>query len=123
MNWLERAAREISKTTGQPTAETAKTPVSSVLAVTQERISQESGGAAADRLLSEGDGPNFAARLPSRRCATCMHFRATPGQTPDGHCTRFKVATWGVYAHGCPNGWAPQEPAHRDPLRPSRQCH
>ncbi len=43
MNWLERAAREISETIRQLTAETAKTPVSSVLAFPQVGVSQESG--------------------------------------------------------------------------------
>jgi hypothetical protein len=109
MNWLERAAREISGMAGTPADETAKTSLSSVLAVPQMDISKESGAADADRAAPERAKPKFAGPLPARPCATCMHFRAIPGDAPDGHCRRFKVATWGAYAHGCAAGWAPQE--------------
>ena len=117
MNWLVRAAREISGTAGTPAAETAKTPVSAVLAVPQTDISKESGAADADRAAPERAKPKFAGPppAPARPCATCVRFRAIPGDAPDGHCGRFKVETWGAYALGCVNGWAPREPADRDP--------
>ena len=84
MNWLERAAREISGMAGTPADETAKTSLSSVLAVPQMDISKESGAADADRAAPERSKPKFAGPLPTRPCATCMHFRAIPGDAPDG---------------------------------------
>ena len=36
------------------------------------------------------------------------------------HRGRFQVRTSGGYAHGCSDGWAPGEPADRDPAHPSR---
>lgn len=108
MNWLERAAREISETAGKPTVKTAKTPVSSVLAVPHAGISQKSEGTDADRAPPEGGEPPSADSLTARPCATCAHFRASPGKSPDGHCARFQVATWAAYPHGCAAGWAPR---------------
>ena len=79
MNWLERAAREISGTAGTPAAETAKTPVSSVLAVPQTDISKESGAADADRAAPERAKPKFAGPppAPARPCApACVSGRS-----------------------------------------------
>jgi hypothetical protein len=108
MNWLERAAREFSETAGKPTVKTAKTAVSSVLAVPHAGVSQISEDMAADRTPPEGGRTPSADSLIARPCATCAHFRATPGKSPDGHCTRFQVATWAAYPHGCAAGWTPQ---------------
>ena len=49
--------------------------------------------------------------LPRGACASCDHFQPRPGDSPDGHCGRFKVATWGAYAGGCADGWRPADPA------------
>ena len=47
-------------------------------------------------------------------CATCAHYRAAPGKTPDGWCTRHKVETWGAYADGCAADWTLADPAARE---------
>ena len=107
MNWLERAAREIPGTAETPAAETAKTPVSSFLAVPQGGIFQKSGDADADRAPSERDKPKFAGPPPGRSCATCVHFRKTPGKNPDGWCQRHRVETFGDFADGCVGGFTP----------------
>jgi hypothetical protein len=51
--------------------------------------------------------------LPPKACATCAHYRAKPGQAPDGWCARHKVETWGAYAGGCAADWTPADPATR----------
>ena len=109
MNWLARAAREISDTAGKPTVKTAKTAVSSVLTVPHAGVSQRSEDMAADRTPPEGGRTPSADSLIARPCATCAHFRATPGKSPDGR-TRFQVATWAAYPHGCAAGWTPRAP-------------
>ena len=102
MKWLERAAREISEKADTPTIKTIETPVSEVLKAPHPGISEKSAGAPT--------APN----LPPETCATCASFRATPGKTPDGHCTRYKVETWGAYANGCADGWTLAGPAARE---------
>lgn len=47
------------------------------------------------------------ATTPTGACATCAHYRAKPGQTPDGWCARHKVETWGAYSDGCADDWTP----------------
>ena len=81
MNWLERAAREISGTAETPAAVTAKTPVSSVLAVTQGGIFQKSGDADADRAPPERDKLKFAGPPPGRSYAL-RAFPEDPRQDP-----------------------------------------
>ena len=49
MNWHERGDHEISEKTRSPPANTAKTPLSAVLAVPHAGASQKSGGTDADR--------------------------------------------------------------------------
>ena len=44
---------------------------------------------------------------PHGACATCTHFEKRPGDSPPGHCRRFKVSTDGAYADGCADGWTP----------------
>ena len=46
-------------------------------------------------------------------CATCAHYRAKPGQTPDGWCARHKGETWGAYADGCADDWTPADASAR----------
>jgi len=79
VNWLERAACEISEMAGKPPA---KTPVSSVLAVPHAGVSQKSEDMDADRTPPEGGKPPSARSLTARPCATCVHFRATPDKDP-----------------------------------------
>jgi hypothetical protein len=51
---------------------------------------------------------------PTGACATCLHFRAKPGQTPDGWCVKHRTETWGAYADGCAADWQPAAPAARE---------
>ena len=50
---------------------------------------------------------------PHGACATCTHFEKRPGDSPPGHCRRFKVSTDGAYADGCADGWTPAAPVVR----------
>lgn len=54
------------------------------------------------------------ATIPTGACASCLHFRAKPGQTPDGWCARHKVETWGTHAGGCADDWTPVDTAARE---------
>lgn len=99
MDWLKRATREFSEKAKNPTIKTIETPVSEVLKVPRPDFSQN----------TESD-----ATTPTGACASCLHFRAKPGQTPDGWCARHKVETWGAYADGCVDDWTPADSAARE---------
>ena len=51
--------------------------------------------------------------LPATACATCAHYTAEPGKTPDGWCRKHRTETWGAYAGGCASDWTPADPATR----------
>ena len=53
------------------------------------------------------------ATVPTGACASCAHFRAKPGQTPDAWCVKHRTETWGQYAGGCAADWTPAAPAAR----------
>ncbi len=78
MNWLARAAREISDTAGKPTVKTAKTAVSSVLTVPHAGVSQRSEDMAADRIPPEGGRTPSADSLTARP----TYFRGRPPASP-----------------------------------------
>ena len=48
-----------------------------------------------------------------KACATCAHFTAAPGKTPDGWCRKHRTETWGAYAGGCASDWTAADPAAR----------
>ncbi|MDA8347778.1 MAG: hypothetical protein M0038_03045 [Pseudomonadota bacterium] len=51
--------------------------------------------------------------LPATACASCTHYTAEPGKTPDGWCRKHRTETWGAYAGGCAADWTPADPATR----------
>ena len=51
--------------------------------------------------------------LPPKACATCAHYTAAPGKTPDGWCRKHRAETWGAYAGGCASDWTAADPAAR----------
>ena len=51
---------------------------------------------------------------PTGACATCLHFRAKPGQTPDGWCVNHRTEAWAQYAGGCAADWTPANAAARE---------
>ena len=51
--------------------------------------------------------------LPHGACATCLHFTAASGKTPDGWCGRYGVRTWGGYASGCLGDFVPMSAVTR----------
>ncbi len=58
--------------------------------------------------------PAAAPTVPPGACATCAHYRAKPGQTPDGWCVKHRTETWAAYADGCAAAWTPAAPAARE---------
>jgi hypothetical protein len=44
------------------------------------------------------------------RCSACAHFRARPGEAPDGWCTRHQVETWSTPLFECLT-YRPADPA------------
>jgi len=57
--------------------------------------------------------PAATPTVPSGACATCAHYRAKPGQAPDGWCVKHRTETWAQYAGGCAADWSPAAPAAR----------
>ncbi len=57
--------------------------------------------------------PAAAQTVPSGACAACAHYRAKPGQTPDGWCVKHRTETWAAYTGGCTADWTPAAPAAR----------
>jgi hypothetical protein len=99
MDWLKRATREFSERAQDPTIKTIKTQVSEVLKVPRPDFSQKT---------------EAAATTPTDACARCLHFRAKPGQTPDGWCRKHRTETWSAYANGCADDWTLADSAARE---------
>ncbi|MDA8349301.1 MAG: hypothetical protein M0038_10940 [Pseudomonadota bacterium] len=99
MDWLKRATREFSETPQGPAIKTIETPVSEVLKVPHPDVSKNA---------------EAAPTVPSGACATCAHYRAKPGQTPDGWCVNHRTETWGAHTGGCTADWTPAAPAARE---------
>ena len=57
--------------------------------------------------------PAAAQTVPSGACAACAHYRAKPGQIPDGWCVKHRTETWAAYTGGCAADWTPAAPAAR----------
>ena len=49
----------------------------------------------------------------SGTCGSCWHFRAAPGEAPDGRCARYGGAAWAALLSGCRGGWESRDPMAR----------
>ena len=76
-------------------------------AASQHRDSEIHGHLSAGSAGASHRDSEKLSSFPHGACATCAHFRARPGEAPDGLCRRLKVATCGAYA----DGWRPADPA------------